>query len=104
MCMIFHKKIFQLVTATIPLFQTPQKIGLLKHFRFLFLPQSARTGSRRLASLSPKDRAEIIKMIADGLITRENDIMAANKKDLEAATRDGITGPMFSRLALSRYL
>ena len=43
-------------------------------------------------------------MIADGLITRENDIMAANKKDLEAATRDGITGPMFSRLALSRYL
>ena len=42
-------------------------------------------------------------MIADGLITRENDIMAANKKDLEAATRDGITGPMFSRLALSRY-
>jgi len=28
--------------------------------------------------------------------------MAANKKDLEAATRDGITGPMFSRLALSR--
>merc|ERR1712223_130145 len=40
--------------------------------------------------------------IADGLITRENDIMAANKKDLEAATRDGITGPMFSRLALSR--
>ena len=30
MCMIFHKKFFQLVTAPIPLFQTPQKIGLLK--------------------------------------------------------------------------
>ena len=29
MCMIFHKKIFQCVTAPIPLFQTPQKIGLL---------------------------------------------------------------------------
>ena len=28
--MIFHKKIFQCVTAPIPLFQTPQKIGLLK--------------------------------------------------------------------------
>ena len=27
--MIFHKKIFQCVTAPIPLFQTPQKIGLL---------------------------------------------------------------------------
>ena len=30
MCMIFHKKFFQWVTAPIPLFQTPQKIGLLK--------------------------------------------------------------------------
>ena len=29
--MIFHKKIFQCVTAPIPLFQTPQKIGLLIH-------------------------------------------------------------------------
>ena len=28
--MIFHKKIFQCVTAPIPLFLTPQKIGLLK--------------------------------------------------------------------------
>ena len=28
--MIFHIKIFQCVTAPIPLFQTPQKIGLLK--------------------------------------------------------------------------
>ena len=28
--MIFHKKIFQCVTAPIPLFQTPQKIGLLR--------------------------------------------------------------------------
>ena len=41
-------------------------------------------------------------MIADGLIKRENDIMAANRLDLEAAARDGITGPMFSRLALTR--
>ena len=29
--MIFHKKIFQWVTAPIPLFQTPQKIGLLMY-------------------------------------------------------------------------
>ena len=27
--MIFHKNFFQCVTAPIPLFQTPQKIGLL---------------------------------------------------------------------------
>ena len=30
MCMIFHKKIFQCVMTPIPLFKTPQKIGLLK--------------------------------------------------------------------------
>ena len=35
MCMIFHKKIFQLVTAPIPLFQTPQKIGLLNYSQIL---------------------------------------------------------------------
>ena len=29
--MIFRKKIFQCVTAPIPLFQAPQKIGLLKN-------------------------------------------------------------------------
>ena len=29
--MIFHKNFFQLVTAPIPLFQTPQKIGLFKN-------------------------------------------------------------------------
>ena len=29
MCMIFHKKNFQCVMAPIPLFQTPQKFGLL---------------------------------------------------------------------------
>ena len=36
MCMIFHKKIFQCVTAPIPLFQTPQKIGLLKQKYFIW--------------------------------------------------------------------
>ena len=41
-------------------------------------------------------------MIADGLIKRENDIMRANKEDLAAAERDGITGALFSRLKLTR--
>ena len=38
MCMIFHKKFFQLVTAPIPLFQTPQKIGLLSLEGFYVFP------------------------------------------------------------------
>ena len=33
MCMIFHKKNFQWVTAPIPLFQTPQKFGLLRFIK-----------------------------------------------------------------------
>jgi delta-1-pyrroline-5-carboxylate synthetase len=63
---------------------------------------SARNGSRRLASLSPSERANIISNISESLLKRENDILAANRLDLEAATRDGITGPMYSRLALTK--
>ena len=55
-----------------------------------------------MSSLTPGDRADIISMIADGLIRKENEILAANKLDLDAAEAEGITGPMFSRLALTK--
>ena len=58
---------------------------------------SARNGSRTLASLTKADRADIISMIADLLIKKEPEILAANKLDLEKAQLEGITGPMFSR-------
>ena len=35
------------------------------------LAKNARTGSRKLATLSPDERAEIISMIADGLLRDE---------------------------------
>ena len=57
----------------------------------------ARNGSRTLASLTKADRADIISMIADLLIKKEPEILAANKLDLEKAQLEGITGPMFSR-------
>ena len=41
-------------------------------------------------------------MIADLLIKKEKDILAANKLDLEAAQLEGITGPLFSRLAITK--
>ena len=44
----------------------------------------------------------MIKDIADALVSREADILAANRLDLDAATKEGITGPLFSRLALSK--
>jgi gamma-glutamyl phosphate reductase len=61
---------------------------------------SARNGSRTLASLTKADRADIISIIADLLIKKEPEILAANKLDLEKAQLEGITGPMFSRYKL----
>merc|ERR1711884_536872 len=66
------------------------------------LASNARQGSRRLCSLTPEDRAEIISQIADNLLKKEAEILRANKMDLEAAQRDGITGALYSRLALTR--
>merc|ERR1712223_2155366 len=66
------------------------------------LASNARQGSRRLCSLTPEDRAEIISQIADNLLKKEAEILKANKMDLEDAQRDGITGALYSRLALTR--
>ena len=54
-----------------------------------------------MCSLTPEDRAEIISKIADDLIKKEAEILKANQKDLDAAQRDGITGALYSRLALT---
>jgi len=66
------------------------------------LAKNARTGSRKLASLDPEERAEIIRHLANSLLSNEKEIMDANERDLEAARAKGITGPMFDRLALSK--
>eukprot|EP00092_Neocalanus_flemingeri_P019988 GFUD01021648.1.p1 GENE.GFUD01021648.1~~GFUD01021648.1.p1 ORF type:complete len:841 (+),score=219.23 GFUD01021648.1:228-2750(+) len=66
------------------------------------LAKNARSGSRKLSSLAPEDRAEIIRHLATSLLSNEFEIMEANKKDLDAAKARGVTGPMFDRLALSR--
>jgi len=66
------------------------------------LAKNARSGSRKLSSLAPEDRADIIRHLATSLLNNEKDIMEANEKDLNAAKARGVTGPMFDRLALSR--
>ena len=66
------------------------------------LAKNSRSGSRKLSSLAPEDRAEIIRHLANSLLSNEKDIMEANEKDLNAAKARGVTGPMFDRLALSR--
>merc|ERR1719334_2131254 len=66
------------------------------------LAKRARQGSRSLCSLDPAQRADIIRHLAASLRTREQEILAANAKDLEAAQSRGLSGPMYDRLVLTR--
>jgi delta-1-pyrroline-5-carboxylate synthetase len=65
------------------------------------LAKNARNGSRRLQSLSPGERSAVITTIADRLLSRADEILRANQLDLDAAKRDGVTGALYSRLALT---
>merc|ERR1719336_2456644 len=66
------------------------------------LAKNARQGSRRMVSLLPEQRADIIRHLAGSLLTNEREILAANEKDLAAAHARGLTGPMYDRLVLTR--
>ncbi|KAJ8716779.1 hypothetical protein PYW07_003406 [Mythimna separata] len=65
------------------------------------LAESARTGSRVLQRLTPGERATAIHSLADLLVSKQDEIMAANAKDLEEATKSGLAKPLLSRLSLS---
>jgi len=65
------------------------------------MAQNARSGSRKLQSLSAAERAEVIRFIADALVARQDDLLKVNKLDLDRAAKAGIKGPMYSRLALT---
>ena len=58
-------------------------------------------GSRKLQSLAPHERADIISKIANSLIKNQNEILAANLVDMDAAKKSGLSGPNLARLALS---
>ena len=66
------------------------------------LAKNSRAGSRRLCSLAPEERADIIRHLAASLLSSEAEIMEANHRDLAAAKARGVTGPLYDRLALSR--
>ena len=46
------------------------------------MAQNARSGSRKLQSLSPAERAEAIDFIADALIERQDELLRVNALDL----------------------
>uniref|UniRef100_A0A452DZ44 Delta-1-pyrroline-5-carboxylate synthase n=1 Tax=Capra hircus TaxID=9925 RepID=A0A452DZ44_CAPHI len=62
--------------------------------------EMARSGGRMLATLEPEQRAEIIHHLADLLTDQRDEILLANKKDLEEA-EGRLATPLLKRLSLS---
>ena len=62
---------------------------------------AARIASRSLMTASTERKNEILRSIADGLITDCNNILAANQKDLDKAHENGISDAMCDRLMLN---
>ncbi|XP_018328804.1 delta-1-pyrroline-5-carboxylate synthase [Agrilus planipennis] len=65
------------------------------------MAENARSGSRRLQSLTPEERAFCIHTLADLLISKQADVLDANAKDLSEATKSGLSKPLLSRLSLT---
>ncbi|XP_058650274.1 delta-1-pyrroline-5-carboxylate synthase isoform X2 [Onychostoma macrolepis] len=64
--------------------------------------EMARSAGRTLASLEPEQRSEIICALADLLTERKDEILSANKKDMEHAASTGRLSPaLLKRLSLS---
>lgn len=64
--------------------------------------EMARHAGRTLASLDPEQRGEIICSLADLLTEKKDEILSANKRDMELATLSGrLSQPLIDRLSLS---
>jgi glutamate-5-semialdehyde dehydrogenase len=64
------------------------------------LSHDARLAAREVAKAGPARRTAAINAIAGCVLDRRAEILAANALDLEAAARNGVTGPMLDRLKL----
>jgi delta-1-pyrroline-5-carboxylate synthetase len=63
---------------------------------------AARNEARKLQGLSYEERKRILYTVADILLENEQELLEANSKDLEAATRDDVALPLVRRLKLTR--
>ncbi|KAM3862633.1 delta-1-pyrroline-5-carboxylate synthase [Diretmus argenteus] len=64
--------------------------------------EMARQGGRVLASLLPEERGDIICRLADLLTEKKDEILSANRRDMDLATASGrLTLPLLNRLSLS---
>jgi len=60
--------------------------------------QAARQASRSLAVLSAKDRNDALTAMHAALLQAKDDVLAANKKDLESATKAAQSGDLSQSL------
>ncbi|XP_045469009.1 delta-1-pyrroline-5-carboxylate synthase isoform X2 [Harmonia axyridis] len=63
--------------------------------------ENARSGSRVLQTLTPEQRASCVHTLADLLVDKQSQILDANAKDLEEASKTGLAKPLLSRLSLT---
>jgi len=62
---------------------------------------AAKTASRRLAYLSTEIKNKALGNIADDLLAKKDEILAANKQDYDEASADGMNAAMLDRLLLT---
>eukprot|EP00052_Salpingoeca_macrocollata_P004629 m.42514 g.42514 ORF g.42514 m.42514 type:complete len:772 (+) comp14345_c0_seq1:47-2362(+) len=60
-----------------------------------------RRGSRELQALTGKQRGDIVRRLADLLVERQQDILAANAKDMDAVRLTDLAPALTARLALT---
>jgi len=63
--------------------------------------QAAKAASRKLARLSTEVKNRALSSVADGLVSRTEEILLANQRDRAAAEASGMTPAMLDRLLLS---
>ena len=71
------------------------------HEEILKIGDQAVMAARALAPLSSRRKNSILEAMAVELETRRDAILAANRRDLEAAEKGGLPKPMLARLALN---
>jgi glutamate-5-semialdehyde dehydrogenase len=74
--------------------------GLTLRDRMMALGRAARTGARALRLGGPQQRTDAIRAMATAIQRQAPQILAANEKDVTAATYAGVSGPMLDRLRL----
>lgn len=65
------------------------------------LGKNAKTAARVLATLNTQDKNEALELMAAALEKKTNDIIKANRVDIESARANGLAEPLIERLTLN---